>query len=308
MQRNALSFEIDNLQPAAPITLKGASIDPEYNYPIVPQKDLYKIETLGKGNFGSVKLMVHRQTNRHLALKMVGDDDERRDECVKLIKIQRAVARSGQNSENIVNLISLSRGRSDKKYALLEYGGMDLIKSLEKDGCFKEEGLKEAFFQAVKGVSTLFEAGYQHHDIKPENILISGKGKVKICDFGLAERLGGSRQTLSGTHWYMPLEKIYGLDNQNNDRADSWSLGCTFAEMRLGYPVMPVSEALYKRRMPLNDAMDEIKTMRTDAYEELLETEGEEAAELFRSLTKLNPADRLSPTEALSHPYFATSR
>ncbi|WP_257267267.1 serine/threonine-protein kinase [Endozoicomonas sp. ONNA2] len=303
VQRNAFSFEIDNLQPAAPITFKGASIDPEYNYPIVPQKDLDKSRTLGMGSYGVVNLMVHRHTNQKLALKIVADDDERRLECAQLIKIQRAVARTGGNSENIVNLISLSRGRSDKKYALLEYGGMDLRKSLKKDGCFKGVDLKEAFFQAVNGVSTLFQAGYQHHDIKPENILINGKGKVKICDFGFAEQLGGSIQILSGTPWYKPPEKKYRLDDQKNDRADSWSLGCTFAEMRLGYPVMPVDDGI-----PFNEAMKSIKTLRTETYEELLEKEGQQAAELFMSLTEPDPADRLSPTEALSHPYFATLR
>lgn len=308
LQRNAIPNEIHDLQPAAPITFKGATIDQEYNYPIVPRKDLYKIRNLGHGAFGSVELVVHRHTNQHLALKMVGDDTDRRNECAQWIKIQRAVARTGGNPENIVNLISLSRGKSDKKYALLEFGGMDLLKSLEQDGCFTGVELKETFFQAVNGVSTLFQAGYQHHDIKPENILINDKGKVKICDFGLAEPLDGNKQSDSGTPWYMPLEKMYLLDDQRNDRADSWSLGCTFAEMRLGYPVMQISEAMAKAQMPFNKARDKIKAMRIKAYEQLLQKEGKEAADLFRSLTKLEPNGRLSPTEALSHPYFAILR
>ncbi|WBA82774.1 protein kinase [Endozoicomonas sp. GU-1] len=303
VQRNALSFEIDNLQPAAPITFTGATIDPEYNYPIVPQKDLYKSRKLGTGEFGVVILMVHRYTSQNLALKIVADDDERRLECAQLIKIQRAVARTGGNSENIVNLIALSRGRSNKKYALLEYGGKDLRESLKEGVRFKGVELKEAFFQVVNGVSTLFQAGYQHHDIKPANILINDEGKVKICDFVLAEPLGGSVQVLSGTSWYKPPEKLYRLDDQKNDRADSWSLGCTFAEMRLGYSVMPVGDD-----MPFNEAVKAIKSLRRQTWEELLEKEGQEAADLFLSLTELDPADRLSPTEALSHPYFATLR
>ncbi|WP_066018351.1 protein kinase domain-containing protein [Endozoicomonas atrinae] len=304
LQRNAHSNDEHQLQMAAPITFKGASIDKEYNYPIVPEKDLYKVRKLGEGAFGSVDLVVHRHTNQHLALKMVGDDAERRIECAKLIKIQRAVARAGGNTENIVNLISLSRGRSDKKYALLEYGGLDILNSIEKDGLFKDEELKRTFFQAVKGISTLFQAGYQHHDIKPENILINGKGIVKICDFGLAEKMAGNIQTGNGTPDYMPLEKVYELNNYHNDRADSWSLGCTFAEMRLGYPVMQVSDAMLKGQMLLHEAVKEIKTMREKAYQQLLQQEGEQAAELFAALTKINPKYRLSPTEALEHPYF----
>lgn len=306
-QRNPLSNEIPNLQPAAPITFKGATIDQQYNYPIVPAKDLLKVKKLGEGAFGTVDLVIHRHTNQRLALKMVGDDTERRKECAQLIKIQRAVARTGGNPNHIVNLISLSRGRSNQKYALLEYGGMNLYQSLKKDGCFNGSELKSTFHQAIKGVNTLFEAGYQHHDIKPENILIDGKGIVKICDFGIAEPLRRKTQNPNGTSWYMPLEKLYELNTLDNDRADSWSLGCTFAEMSLGHPVIPVSDDMVKGGIPLEKAVDKIKKMKKKAYKQLLQKEGKEAAELFLSLTELNPANRLSPTEALSHSYFRAS-
>lgn len=104
----------------------------------------------------------------------------------------------------------------------------------------------------------------------------------------------------------MPPEKMYYLKGYPVDRADSWSLGCTFAEMRLGYPVMIGISTLWKAQKPLDEALAHLKTMREKAYQQLLKKEGKQAAELFRALTKLHSGDRPSPTEILKHPYFAS--
>ncbi|MGO0307620.1 serine/threonine-protein kinase [Endozoicomonas acroporae] len=305
LQRNAHSNAALYLQQAAPVTFQGATIDKEYNYPIVPKKDLLKVRKLGKGTYGSVVLVIHRYTHQYLALKMVGNDTDRRQECAQLIRIQRAIAKIHGNTENIVNLISLSRGRSDRKYVLMEYGGRDLLGSSKKYGRFRGNELKKTFFQAVKGVNTLFRAGYQHHDIKPANILISRKGVVKICDFGLAEKMARGAQIGRGTPEYMPPEKLYDLRGGPIDRADSWSLGCTFAELRLGYPVMIGTRTIWESHKLPGETIAHLKTMREEAYQQLLHREGRQAAELFRALTKLHPGDRLSTTQALKHPYFA---
>ncbi|WP_257285833.1 protein kinase, partial [Endozoicomonas sp. SESOKO1] len=212
------------------------------------------------------------------------------------------------DTENIIKIVAMSRGRSDEKYALMEYGGQDLHHFTEENGVFKDENLKKTFFQAVKGVSTLFRAGYLHHDIKPDNILINDEGVVKLCDFGLAEKMPGKEKKRFGTVLYMPLEKLYKLETYPNDKVDSWSLGCTFAEMRLGYPVIDDFSAglLWNRYLNVNAAEEKLEVLRESTYLQLLEKEGEQAAELFNALTELDPRQRLSPTEALKHPYFAS--
>ncbi|WP_422445750.1 serine/threonine-protein kinase [Endozoicomonas sp. ALB091] len=305
VQKDGQSNVLLDLQPAEPITFQGAPIDPEYNCAIIPKKELKKSKTLGKGGFGSVVLVKHKRTNQQFALKIVGDETERRDECAKMVRIQRAIAATGENTENIVNLVCLSRGKSDQKYILMEYGGHDLLNSLEQDGLFRGEELKSTFFQATRGINTLFKAGYQHHDIKPENILINGKGLVKICDFGFSAKMDRATPVLSGTPDYISPEKMYNLTKKPNVRADSWALGCTFAEMCLGGdPVMPVTQDMWERKMSYKEALAQLKEAREDAYQKLLEVEGEQAADFFRALTEPDPKMRLSPTEALEHPYF----
>ncbi|MBO9494001.1 serine/threonine-protein kinase [Thalassotalea sp. G20_0] len=307
LQKDGQSNVLLDLQPAEPITFQGAPIDPEYNCAIIPKKELKKTTTLGKGAFGSVVLVKHKRTKQKFALKIVGDDTARRDECAKMVRIQRAIAATGENTENIANLVSLSRGKSNKKYILMEYGGENLLDSSEKDRLFRGEDLKSAFFQATRGINTLFKAGYQHHDIKPENILINGKGVVKICDFGFSAKMDRATPVRSGTPSYISPEKLYNSTNKPNVRADSWALGCTFAEMCLGGdPIMPVTKDMWKGKTPYKEALAKLKEAREDAYQKLLEVEGEQAADFFRALTEPDPEMRLSPTEALEHPYFAS--
>ncbi|MGO0307621.1 serine/threonine-protein kinase [Endozoicomonas acroporae] len=307
LQKDGQSNELLDLQPATPITFQGAPIDPEYNCPIIPEKELKQSETLGVGGFGSVVLVTHKRTKQQFALKIVGDDTERRDECAKMVRIQRAIAATGENTENIVNLVSLSRGKSNKKYILMEYGGQDLLDTSEQEGLFRGENLKSTFFQATRGINTLFKAGYQHHDIKPENILINEKGVVKICDFGLSAKMDRATPVLSGTPCYTSPEKLYNLTKKPNVRADSWALGCTFAEMRLGGdPIMPVTRDMQNGKTSYKEALAKLKEAREVAYQKLLEKEGEQAADFFRALTEPDPKMRLSPTEALEHPYFAS--
>ncbi|WP_257285830.1 protein kinase, partial [Endozoicomonas sp. SESOKO1] len=212
------------------------------------------------------------------------------------------------DTENIIKIVAMSRGRSDEKYALMEYGGQDLPHYSKENGNFKDENLKKTIFQVVKGVSSLYKAGYQHHDIKPDNILITNEGVVKLCDFGLAEKMAGKEQKKNGTPLYMPLEKLYELKSYPNDKADSWSLGCTFAEMCLGCPVIDYISAglLWYLLLNLEAAEERLDRLRESTYLQLREKEGEQAADFFMALTELDPKKRLSPTEALEHPYLAS--
>ncbi len=225
-----------------------------------------------------------------------------------MIRIQRSIAETGGNTDNIVNLVALSRGKSNKKYALMEYGGDDLEYSSLHNGPFSGDKLKSTFFQAANGINTLFKAGYQHHDIKPENILINDKGVVKICDFGFATKIDETEPMVrSGSPGYMSPEKLYGLTDYPKDKADSWALGCTFAEICLGDDtvIMPVTRDMYlDHKMPYQDAVDILKKARKKAYRKLRKIEGEQAADFFWALTEPDPDKRLSPSEALEHPYF----
>lgn len=82
--------------------------------------------------------------------------------------------------------------------------------------------------QIAEGLHEAHEQGVVHRDIKPQNILLTSKGQVKILDFGLASLTGRSKLTKTGTTLgtpaYMAPEQLEGRDVDR--RADIWALGC----------------------------------------------------------------------------------
>jgi serine/threonine protein kinase len=94
--------------------------------------------------------------------------------------------------------------------------------------------------QAVEALAQFNMQGWVHRDIKPDNFLVSDEGDVKLIDFALAQRRPGklawlfSRKpkVLQGTRSYMSPEQIRG--KPMDERADLYSLGCTFFELVSG--------------------------------------------------------------------------
>jgi len=82
-----------------------------------------------------------------------------------------------------------------------------------------------------------------HRDIKGSNILIDNAGVVKIADFGLARSYAGQESTNPLTNrvitlWYRPPELLLG-STKYGPEVDMWSVGCIFAELVLGKPILP---------------------------------------------------------------------
>jgi serine/threonine protein kinase len=98
-----------------------------------------------------------------------------------------------------------------------------------------------AIQQATEGLAYFHEQGWIHRDIKPDNFLLKPNGDVKLIDFALAQRRRGGimrffarTSKIQGTRSYMAPEQIRG--QSLDERADIYSLGCTFFEMLSGKP------------------------------------------------------------------------
>lgn len=95
--------------------------------------------------------------------------------------------------------------------------------------------------QLLHAVEHCHLRGIMHRDIKTSNILVNNQGTLKLADFGLANMLlMRNKQKLTSrvvTLWYRPPELLMGSTNYNVS-VDLWSVGCVFAELIVGKPIL----------------------------------------------------------------------
>lgn len=95
--------------------------------------------------------------------------------------------------------------------------------------------LRVIAYSVVWALQYLEQRRLMHRDVKPTNILVNSRGRVKLCDFGVSGRLGSNGQAASyvGSHVYFSPERITGQGQAYSTKADVWSLGITLLEVAL---------------------------------------------------------------------------
>ncbi|KAI0745525.1 kinase-like domain-containing protein [Earliella scabrosa] len=202
-------------------------------------------EELGKGNYGTVKKVLHKPTKVAMAMKEIRlelDDAKLSGILMELDILHRAVA------PEIVEFYGAFFIESCVYYCM-EYMDAGSLDKLQGDGV-PEHVLARITGSMVRGLKFLKdELQIIHRDVKPTNVLMNRRGQVKLCDFGVSGQLEKSlAKTNIGCQSYMAPERIRG-ESQNNlgtytVSSDVWSLGLSLIEMALGhYPYPPETYA-----------------------------------------------------------------
>ena len=140
------------------------------------------------------------------------------------------------NHPNIIQIMDFGKEKGIP-YAVMEYvNGEDLKKLLLYKKIKEIRRRNDIILQIGRGLNYLHENNIIHHDIKPENILVSKNNKVKIIDFGLARynrlRIFSRNRFIDGTPTYMSPEQI--RKRHTDKRTDIYSYGITIYEMLTG--------------------------------------------------------------------------
>ncbi|KAL7701083.1 protein kinase A catalytic subunit [Lotmaria passim] len=195
--------------------------------------DLEMRETVGTGTFGRVRLVMHKESGKYAALKIL-----KKQEILRMKQVDHVLAEASILQEvDHPFIVNMLRGFMDKNrlYILLEYVvGGELFSHLRKAGKFPNDVSKFYCAEVILAFEYLHSKTIVYRDLKPENILLDQDGNIKITDFGFAKRVTERTFTLCGTPEYLAPEIIQSKGH--NKAVDWWALGILLYEMLVGYP------------------------------------------------------------------------
>lgn len=196
--------------------------------------DRYEIiEKVGTGGMADVyKAKCHR-LNRYVAIKVLKPEYSNDLNFVNKFRGE-AQSAAGLSHPNIVNVYDVGDDNG------LHYIVMELIEGITLKNFIERKGkldLKEAIgitIQIAQGMEAAHANHIIHRDIKPQNIIISREGKVKVTDFGIAKAVTSNTITsnaMGSVHYISPEQARGGY---SDERSDIYSLGVTMYEMLSG--------------------------------------------------------------------------
>jgi len=206
---------------------------------MIQQVGKYVLESeLGKGAMGSVWLSRHPGLDIPVAVKILdpglaAEDPDYMHRFVKEGKIAASI-----NHQNIVRIIDAGQDGSVFYLVMELIDGADAKQLVEHRGALPVGEVLELAICTAEALSEAHKAGIVHRDIKPDNILITADGKVKLADLGIAKQLNDDYGTTMagttiGTPYYIAPEQA--MDSSTVDtRCDLYALGGTLYHLLTG--------------------------------------------------------------------------
>ena len=196
--------------------------------------DRYEVVSkIGTGGMANVYKAKDHKLNRFVAMKVLKQEFREDTTFIKKFKTE-AQSAAGLTHPNIVNVFDV--GEDDG----IHYIVMELVEGITLKDYISKKGklsVKEATSIAIQvsmGLEAAHSHGIIHRDVKPQNIIISTDGKVKVTDFGIARAASSntiSSNVMGSVHYSSP-EQVRG--GYSDEKSDIYSLGITMYEMITG--------------------------------------------------------------------------
>ncbi|GAX77098.1 hypothetical protein CEUSTIGMA_g4544.t1 [Chlamydomonas eustigma] len=301
------------------------------------------LQKLGKGAYGVVWKAVDSR-KQIVALKKIFDAFQNATDAQRTFR-EVMFLQDLNNHENIVRLLNVLKAENDRDlYLVFEYMETDLH-AVIRANILEDVHKSYIMYQLFKALKYMHSGELIHRDIKPSNLLLNSDCQVKLADFGLARSVSqlnahdGHNPILTdyvatrcdnpiltdyvATRWYRAPEILLGSTKYTYG-VDMWSSGCILGELLLGKPIFPGTSTMnqldrimeFTGRPSMEDIeatdspfaatmMESCTVMEPKRMSELFPMASPDAADLLRKLLVFNPHKRLTPEQALRHPYVA---
>ncbi len=196
--------------------------------------DRYEIlEKIGAGGMADVYKAKDHKLNRFDAVKVLKDEFASNKSFVSKFRAE-AQAAAGLMHPNIVNVYDVGDENGLYYFVMELVEGITLKRYIEKKIRLSVKEAVSIAIQVAMGIESAHNNGIIHRDIKPQNIIISKEGKVKVADFGIARAASSDTQTshaMGSVHYTSPEQARGGYSDA---KSDIYSIGITLFEMVTG--------------------------------------------------------------------------
>jgi serine/threonine protein kinase len=228
---------VPGMADAAAVEVPATEAGPDGKQPVIG--DFRLLAKLGEGAMGAVYKAYQISFKREVALKVLFPHVANNEKLVKRLT-REAHAMFRLDHPNIVHAYAVDEDKGWHFIAMEYIDGQSLQKWLNRLGRLSVGDALHITLACARALQHAHELGDVHRDIKPDNILISKAGEVKVADLGMVKSEDEDMALTQtghavGTPWYMPLEQARNA-KETDGRSDIYALGCMLYCMLTGKP------------------------------------------------------------------------
>lgn len=251
----------------------------------------YRIkEQLGIGGTAVVYKAVDEKLNRVVTFKALKEEYIDNEEFVKRFR-KEAQAVAGFTHPNIVSAYDVGMD-GDICYIIMEYiDGYTLKELILKNAPFTNEETLGVSLQIASALEAAHKKNIVHRDIKPQNIMVTREGNIKVTDFGIAKAATSSTLTadqMGSAHYFSPEQARGGFVD---DKSDIYSLGIVMFEMLTGEVPFDGESPVTLAMKHMDEPLPDIREFNADASESLIKiiekATAKRASQRYRSAGEL---------------------
>lgn len=293
----------------------------------------FKVRKLGEGTYATIYLAKeiekmdetdiftaedpHENFTRYVAIKRIKKTEYGTGIEVNAIREIKTFKKT--QNEYLLKMLNIFEYKGDI-HIVLEYVEYSLDKIIRsKEIVLMPSDIKSWVFMLLMGLKELHDNYILHRDLKPNNLLITEGGKLKVADFGLCRKITEAMTPSAVTRWYRAPEMLLGI-GQYSFSGDIWSVGVIMAEMFIRAPFFAAETDIQQLECicrvlgtPKNfDLFDEktvsfkLKHFPPVDLKNIFTAVSDDAIDLLKNMLQFDPRKRISVNDALNHVYFRT--